>query len=150
MLFHLFFYEKIGFPLSMLLALVQIYLKKSDLIYNVNNRLDELKYNLFYAVLAGVITSVNQIVFNMSLELEDASKISIIKATEIFFIFVMQYTFLNIKTDLLNTIGAILILSSTFIIIIYKILDQRYSTDPKNSKSKKPHNKFKKIFFFKI
>jgi hypothetical protein len=71
-----------------------------------------------------MIASCNQIIFNLSLQYEDASKISIIKTTELFFIFLMQYFFLDIKTDYLNMIGAFLILTSTLIIILYKILDQ--------------------------
>jgi drug/metabolite transporter (DMT)-like permease len=110
--------------------------------------------HFFYSLLVGMIASCNQIIFNLSLQYEDASKISIIKTTELFFIFLMQYLFLNIKTDYLNMIGAFLILTSTLIIILYKIFDQIESEKRKlNLKTKKEIQSIrllKKILFFKF
>jgi hypothetical protein len=103
-----------------------------------------------------MIASCNQIIFNLSLQYEDASKISIIKTTELFFIFLMQYFFLNIKTDYLNMIGAFLILTSTLIIILYKIFDQiesekiKFQTNDKNQYQSIVIKLVKKILFFKF
>ena len=71
--------------------------------------------------------------FNLAFLYEDATKISIIKTIDVFYSFLLQYFLLNIKIDLLGVIGAVFVLSSTFLIILFKIFEA----------------KFKKMFFLK-
>ena len=126
------------------------------MLYNFQYKYADLKLHLFYSILVGMIASCNQIIFNLSLQYEDASKISIIKTTELFFIFLMQYFFLNIKTDYLNMIGAFLILTSTLIIILYKIFDQiedekrKFRTKNQQDSQSKIIKLIKNILFFKF
>ena len=155
----------IGLPICLILSLFFIYTKNSSLMYNIEFNWANFKWHLFYAILVGLIGSLNQIILNLSLQYEEASKISIIKTSDLFFVFLMQYLFLGIKSDCLNVIGALLIIFSSFLIMIYRLIDENNSrklfyknaslkqdslVKSKKRSSKKCQRFFKSLFFFKF
>jgi drug/metabolite transporter (DMT)-like permease len=114
----------IGLPLSLILSCILVYTGHSNLIYIIRNDWLNFKWNLFYCLCVSTLGVGNMIIINFAMELEEASKIAIIKTTDLFFIFALQYFFLNIQSDYLNVIGAFLILLSVLLLFIYRLLDQ--------------------------
>ena len=114
----------IGLPLSLILSCILVYTGHSNLIHIIRNDWSNFKWNLFYCFCVSTLGVGNMIIINLAMELEEASKIAIIKTTDLFFIFALQYFFLNIKSDYLNVIGAFLILLSVLLLFIYRLLDQ--------------------------
>jgi len=55
-----------------------------------------------------------------------ASKLACIKTIDVFFSFVLQYLLLNINVDWISVIGACLIITGTFFVLIFKIMENRY------------------------
>lgn len=115
--------------------------------------------------LGSAITGLSaQAFLNLSYNHEDASKISLVKSADLIFIFFFQYILLDIRSNVYSISGAVLILIGVSIVMIYKILDQKYTKKHKvylNSKSnksipveeldnmKKP-TLFKRILFYKF
>ena len=117
----------IGLPVCVALSFVLIYTGNSKLVYNWSHNWNELKWHLFYSISVSILGSFNQIILNLSIQYEDASKVSIIKTCDLFFIFIFQYFLLNIKSDILNIVGAVLILLSTFLILTYRLVDRKHN-----------------------
>lgn len=82
--------------------------------------------DLFYSALAGFLSNVAQIFLNIALQYEDTTKIAITKTTDVFIAFVLQFILLNISPDWLSIIGACFILTATFFVLIYKMLNIKY------------------------
>jgi drug/metabolite transporter (DMT)-like permease len=92
--------------------------------------------HLLYILFSGLLGSLGQIFTYLSLKYEDASKVAVIKTSNLFFIFVLQYFLLDIVTNFYSMIGAALIVSSTIIIFAFKFLDEwLQSTDNKSKNS---------------
>jgi drug/metabolite transporter (DMT)-like permease len=106
-----------------------------------------LKWHLLIVCLVALLGTLNQVILNLSLKYEDASKVAVIRTTDLFFSFLFQYLILNITSELLNIIGALLILSSTLLILVYKFLDER--NQDKQRQSQEP-SIFKRFVFFKF
>lgn len=138
----------IGLPLSLALSCILVYNGNSNLIYNIRYNWANFKWHLFYSICVSILGVINMIIVNFAMSLEEASKLSIIKTTDLFFVFGLQYVFLKIQSDYLNVIGAILILLSSFLIMIYRLLDQNNSK--KILKKKQELKKAKRKNFFKI
>ena len=153
----------IGLPLSLILSCILVYTGNSNLIYNIRYNWVDFKWHLFYSFCVSILGVGNMIIVNFAMSLEEASKLAIIKTTDLFFIFGLQYLFLNIQSDYLNVLGAILILLSSFLIMIYRLLDQSNSmkilkkkqelkigNENRKSFLKVFYNNLKKILFFKF
>ncbi|RNA41329.1 solute carrier family 35 member G1 [Brachionus plicatilis] len=133
-----------GFPFSLLLSLV-LYL--SDL---ENRNFDEFKsssvilWQLFYSFISASSGVVSQIMMNISLKYEEASKVALLRSTDLLYTFVLQHFFLGIDSNLFSIIGASLIFISTFLVLVFKILEK--------SANKKADKEIflKKIFLFKM
>jgi drug/metabolite transporter (DMT)-like permease len=112
-----------------------------------NESINELAWHFGLICFVAVLGTFNQLIMNLSLKYEDASKVALIKTSELFFTFVFQYLILNITSGLFNMIGAMLIISSTLLILIFKFMDQRHQD--KLIPSQTP-NIFKRVIFFKF
>ena len=80
---------------------------------------------LFYVIIGGIIGVMSQILLNFSLKYEDASKIAIIRTLDVLLTFFLQYLFLNISIDIFSLIGSCSILLGTFIILSFKLIENR-------------------------
>ena len=149
--------------MSLILSCILVYTGNSNLIYNIRYNWVDFKWHLFYSFCVSILGVGNMIIVNFAMSLEEASKLAIIKTTDLFFIFGLQYLFLNIQSDYLNVLGAILILLSSFLIMIYRLLDQSNSmkilkkkqelkigNENRKSFLKVFYNNLKKILFFKF
>ena len=91
--------------------------------------------DIFYSVCASCLSVVGQIFLNIALLYEDATKIAITKTIDVFFSFILQYILLNIDIDLLGLLGACSILTGTFFVLIFKLLENKYQEYLKHKKS---------------
>jgi drug/metabolite transporter (DMT)-like permease len=132
---NILFTSILGLPVSLLLSLVLILTSQSKLLYNIEHKSDELLIHLLYAILSSVVGVIAQILFNLSLQYEDASKVSIIKTSEIFFAFLLQYALLNIKSNMFKIVGGVLIFVSSAAILTYNIFENKHSKRKKTRKN---------------
>jgi hypothetical protein len=87
---------------------------------------NDLPMDIFYSSLSAWISLFGQILLNISLKYEDATKIAIAKTIDVFFSAVLQYLLLNISMDYLNMLGAGSILLGTSFVLIFKIFENKY------------------------
>ena len=83
--------------------------------------------HIFYTVLIGCLGVFNQTILMLSLKYDEAFKISLIKTTDLLFVFILQYFLLGIQTNINNLIGVLLIGSSTLIIFTFKYFNDNYT-----------------------
>jgi drug/metabolite transporter (DMT)-like permease len=102
-----------------------------------------------YSFLSGFFGVMAQLFLNFALAYEDASKIAIFKTTDLIFTFLFQFYLVGIKKDLYSSLGAFLILFGTFLILVYKFLDKKLSSNNVNN-NQNYSNIFLKILFFKF
>ena len=79
-----------------------------------------------FALLAGLLSALQQILMNIAIQLEDAGKVSLIKSTDLVFVFLLQLIILGIHPNLYSTTGAISIFVGVILIMIYKIVDNQH------------------------
>ena len=100
----------------------------------------DLKFEILYAVAGGLLSVTSQILMNLAVQIEDASKVSILKSTDLLFIFLLQYFLLGIYSNFYNTLGAILIFVGALLVMVYKMIDKRHT-----KKLKRLTEKIKKL-----
>lgn len=93
----------------------------------LNSSFDDLKYEIAYAILSALLSVSQQILMNMAVNIEDASKVSILKSTDLLFIFLFQYLLLGIHSNFNSILGAVLIFCGALFVMIYKIIDKRHT-----------------------
>jgi hypothetical protein len=76
----------------------------------------------------------NQAILMLSLKYEEAFKISLLKTSDMLFVFILQYFLLGIQTNANNLIGVFLIGSSTLIIFAFKYFDDKYALSLEKAK----------------
>ena len=132
-----------GLPLSLLISGLMIFtgLEKKDAVILADK--EAVTAQIVYSILASVIGVLQQVFFNISLKHEEASKIAIIRSTDFFFTFLFQYLWLNIETNIYNGLGCVFIIAGAILILVYKILDKKYSQQIEN-------NPFLRILFIKL
>jgi drug/metabolite transporter (DMT)-like permease len=118
-----------GVPLSLLISLVLIATgsRNTQTDLNALESFSSLQ-QIVYSLIASSLGIASQCLYNISLNYEDATRASIYKSTDLFFIFIFQYALLDITPDVLKTFGALLIFLSSLIVMIFKILDAKHST----------------------
>ncbi|CAF0946006.1 unnamed protein product [Brachionus calyciflorus] len=68
----------------------------------------------------------SQVCMNLAFLYEDVTKVSLVRSTDLLFSFILQYLLLDIHSNLYSVTGALLILTSVTMVMIYKIMDQKY------------------------
>ena len=110
----------LGLPTSFILSLVLILTGSSH-----KNFQCELKYlglDILFGCIGGICAVYGHVLLNLSLQHEDATKVSIVRTVDIVFSFILQLIILNIQEDWISIVGAILILLSTFVILFYEMI----------------------------
>ena len=113
----------LGFPASFILSLVLILTGSSH--KNFNCELKYLALDIVFGCLGGLFAVFGHVLLNLSLQHEDATKVSIVRTVDVVFSFLFQFIILNISADWISIIGALLILMSTLVILLYKIYMQK-------------------------
>jgi drug/metabolite transporter (DMT)-like permease len=104
---------------------------------DLKSELPDLPYHILYSSCSAIFGILGQVFFNISLTLEDPTKISIAKTSDVFFSYLLQLIILNISVDFLSIIGSVSILVGTFIVLSFKILEDKLKNSTKNSCFKK-------------
>ena len=136
----------VGLPISFLISLVTFLSDKQIHDMTLVQDLPSILYQIGFAVMAGILGVCSQVLMNFSLKYEDSSKVSIIRATDLFYSFLFQYLILNIKPNLFSIFGACMILFATLLIILFQTFE-KISLKEKNT-AKLP--KWKKYLFLKL
>jgi drug/metabolite transporter (DMT)-like permease len=127
----------LGLPTAFTLSLVLILTGSSH--KDINCELEYLALDLVFGCLGGILAVVGHVLLNISLQHEDATKVSIVRTVDVVFSFVFQFIILNIKPDWISIVGALMILLSTFVVLFYKIIKQKVQ---KKKEEKKKNLRF--------
>ena len=123
----LFFPSCVGLPIGLIISLILYSLnishRNSDLISS-----SKLQLHILFSVVSGFLGTLAAIFLNWALDREDATKVSIIKTTDVFLTYLLQYLTLNIQIDLLGALGALFILIGTFSLIIIKPIENKFAS----------------------
>lgn len=119
----------LGMPTTFIMSL-SFYLTGNDERHpELTSETTTLLTQIAFALIGAVSGLLAQILFNVALIYEETSKICIANSTDILFIFIVQYFFLNVSFNILSLIGSVLIISATVLILAYKILFKNISKD---------------------
>jgi len=131
-----------GLPLSILLSLFLVY--QGSYHQNVELELDDLPMDIFYSIFSSGLSLTGQILLTLAFIYEDATKLAVLKTTDVLFACLLQYLLLGVVIDYLAVIGSCSILMSTFTILSYRFFQDRYedykvaeATDSQNGSAKK-------------
>lgn len=113
-----------GIPLSIVMSFLMVKFHYAH--SNFEQEKKDLPMDLFYSIIASILSNTGQVLLNISLQYEEAIKIAITRTVDVFFAFVLQFVLLGIIPDYLSVIGAMLIITGTFFILIFKILEFKY------------------------
>ena len=125
-----------GMPLSLLISLALYFTGFS---YKNLNSFDtqSILFQVFYSFSSAVVGLAAQICLSLALKYEEASKIAIIKTTDLIFTFIFQSYLVNIEKDYLSSIGAYLILGGAFLVFVFKFIEKKFNHDKAEIKSTK-------------
>ena len=115
-----------GIPLSLFISVLLIYFKMAHKNFAIEKK--EIPMDIFYSICASFLSITGQVLLNIAMKYEDATKLAITKTIDVFFAFILQYIFLNIKVDLLSVMGACSIIIGTFFVLVFKLLDNKYES----------------------
>ena len=88
---------------------------------------------------------LGQIFINIALKHEEPTKVAIAKTSDVIIAFFLQYIFLNIQIDFLSIIGSLAIVVGTMVVLIFKLIENKYS-----KLANKKKNCLEKFIFFKF
>ena len=113
-----------GLPLGLILSLA---LTLSGITHKefVEKELKYLPIHLLYTVIASFIGIFAQVLLNLALKYEDATKLGIVKTIDVFFAFILQYFLLNIKVNMFSIFGALSILLGAVLLLLFKIVEAK-------------------------
>jgi drug/metabolite transporter (DMT)-like permease len=125
-----------GMPLSLLISLALYFTGVS---YKNLNSFDtqSILLQVFYSFFSAVVGLAAQICLSLALKYEEASKIAIIKTTDLIFTFIFQSYLVNIEKDYLSSIGAYLILGGAFLVFVFKFIEKKFNHNKAEIKSTK-------------
>lgn len=69
---------------------------------------------------------IGQVLLNIALRYEDATKIAITRTTDVLFSCILQYFLLDILIDAISALGALAIMVGSFSILLFKLLETKY------------------------
>lgn len=136
----------VGVPVTLLSSVIfnQLNIQKRPIEYLEDKW--TFMWQCVYLVLSASSSVLTQSFLNAAVKHEDPAKVSIIRMSDLLITFVLQSAILNIYSNLFSVLGALLIFTSTCLVIVYKILYSKYGQkDDSNSMSF-----LTKCFFYKL
>jgi drug/metabolite transporter (DMT)-like permease len=134
-----------GLPVALFLSFLLYYLGYAHQSIK-NYKTSVVLENVLYSALSAVLCLVAQICLNLALVYEEATRVSIMKTFDVLIAFVLQYFILSIKLDIYSVIGSLSILCGTFLIVLIKIIENKFNV----KHQKKKQNAFKRFLFKKF
>lgn len=95
-----------GLPLSTVISLVLIRLGYAHT--SLADERNDLPMDVFYSVLSSMLSLIGQVLLNIALRYEDATRIAITRTTDVLFSCLLQYFLLDILIDLVRNVFSIL------------------------------------------
>ena len=114
----------IGLPTSLLITLVLRLTGAQKSNRNIYETYD-LSLQIFYSISSASCGIIGQILLTTSFKHEDVTKISVLRSTNLFWSFLLQYFFLNIEANIFSLAGVILIFSAILLSIIAKAVEKK-------------------------
>jgi drug/metabolite transporter (DMT)-like permease len=114
----IFYFASIGFLLSIPISIVLHATTFSYSHYYVTR--SYILPDIGVALLAGFVSFVGQVCFNLAITNENTNRISCLKTIDIATAFLIEYVFLNVTPHWLNLLGASFIFSSVIVMFAYK------------------------------
>ena len=115
-----------GLPLSIILSVVLTLTGVTHKEF-LEKEFKYLPMHLLYTTIAAFIGIFAQVLLNLALKYEDATKLGIVKTIDVFFAFILQYFLLNIKVNMFSIIGATSILLGAVLLLLFKIIEAKLS-----------------------
>jgi drug/metabolite transporter (DMT)-like permease len=115
-----------GLPLSIMLSVVLTLTGVTHKEF-FEKELKHLPKHLLYTTIAAFIGIFAQVLLNLALKYEDATKLGIVKTVDVFFAFILQYFLLNIKVNMFSIIGVLSILLGAVLLLLFKIIEAKLS-----------------------
>jgi drug/metabolite transporter (DMT)-like permease len=125
----------IGLPIALALSII-MYLTgiekvKDWSIYSTN----DMVWQCIWCLISGLTGIAAQATYHVSLKHEDPTVISVMRCTDLFFTFILQFLFMNITANMFSTTGAILIFVATLFTLIFKSISYRVNNKKDAHKS---------------
>jgi len=126
----------VGFPiavgLQVIMYLTGLEKSKDWSIYTTSDMI----WQFIWCLISGLTGIAAQATYHVSLKHEEATVISVVRCTDLFFTFILQYLFMNITANALSTTGAILIFLATLLTLVFKTISYRVNSKKQNKKDK--------------
>ena len=135
----------IGIPVTFLISLAMVLTGFSHKQFPKNLHL--MPMQILYVTVGGALGVISQILLNLSLKYEQASKVAILRTLDVFLTFLFQYLFLNISVDIFSLIGSSSILLGTLLILSFKLIENRMK-EVEKKKEKRNDGEMKKFSLF--
>jgi len=84
--------------------------------------------DIFNSIFSAGISLTGQISLTLAFIYEDATKLAVLKTTDVLFACLLQYILLGVVIDYLAVIGSCSILMSTFTILSFRFFQERYES----------------------
>ena len=138
----------VGLPTSLLISLGMHLMgaQKSRYSHAMMYSAYELSCQIFYSISSALTGIVGQILLTTSFKHEDPTKIAILRSTNLFWAFLLQYIFLGIEANMFSLIGVVLIFTAILFSILAKVAEKKLSR--KNEASEKSSSLIERILFF--
>ncbi len=147
-----------GLPISACVSLTLIYtgVEKRPRFSLDDASQSMLLWDIFYSSISASFGVCAQMFTNTAIKLEDVNKVALLESTDLIFNFLFQYLFLKIKSNYLNTVGALLIFFAIVLVMCFKIADKKNEKKLRfvEENSKRNKSKFReiceKLLFYKF
>jgi len=104
----------------------------------------KLAWDIFFATVSAIFGFGGQVLMNMAMQIEDANVVSIFDCFGLIYNFLFQYLLLNIVSNYLSALGAMLIFLGAIFVMCYRILDKQHEKRSKKLKMIKNSENSKK------
>ena len=141
----------IGIPVCILLSLIFYLIGHQKYDMTLVKDVPNILFQILYAVLAGLFGSFLQVFLNLAMKYEETLKVSMIYSNSLLFTFLFQFLILNLSSNLLSTVGALLIFSATILIIFFQMFERKsFKNQSTSDTNEQDITLWKRILFFKI
>jgi drug/metabolite transporter (DMT)-like permease len=126
----------VGFPIAVCLQVIMYLtgLEKSKDWSNYDYY--DMSWQALWCFISGLTGIAAQATYHVSLKHEEPTVISVVRCTDLFFTFILQYLFMNITSNLLSTTGAVLIFLATLLTLVFKSIAYRVNSKKENKNNK--------------
>ena len=124
-----------GFPIAVGMQIF-MYLTKIETIKDWSTfSTSDILWQCLWCFISGLTGIAAQATYHVSLKHEEPTVISVVRCTDLFFTFILQYLFMSITANFLSSTGAVLIFFATLLTLVFKAITHRVnSKTAKNDK----------------